>query len=472
MIAYFVEIIALQGLMWAWVKFGLLPSRDWTWIRVGLLLSLVLPFFIPFAEISLPRTTSSTISNWSGINTFEAMEVPWETTALRVTKNQLNFSWKTMISCLGLSISLVLCIRSFWGMYKLYQWKREASVIKIPHGSYWVHPKITSPFSFFNTVFVPAKLPTESLELILLHEYAHVNLCHSWDRLLSELVVALAWYSPFTWVLKKHLIEVHEFQADAKVLEKSTKPSEYQLFLLQFTLVQSPVWGSKINGCSTKLRIQMMREQRKGFPFIKKLAVTLLMAGVCLLWACENATPKLIAQVDGSSANWQPVVSKVSVVEVPDGTPMKNLTIDLLRSSFGMRKHPITKENIMHKGVDFAGQVGIPVLAAGNGIVRKAAFDADGYGYYVIIDHPGGYSTLYAQLSEFQVKEGESLQRGQVLGNVGSSGMSTAPHLHYEIMKDGKNINPMGIMKLSINYFPLDKQLDIDGKEISQSDKC
>ena len=117
-----------------------------------------------------------------------------------------------------------------------------------------------------------------------------------------------------------------------------------------------------------------------------------------------------------------------------------------MTSGFGMRRHPILGYNRMHKGVDFAAPHGTPIYAAGAGrLVRVGR--RGGYGNYVRIDHGNGYATAYAHLTRFAagMRSGRRVQQGEVIGFVGSTGRSTGPHLHYEVLKDGRQVNPLAI---------------------------
>lgn len=116
------------------------------------------------------------------------------------------------------------------------------------------------------------------------------------------------------------------------------------------------------------------------------------------------------------------------------------------RSGFGMRRHPILRYSRMHTGVDWSDRVGTPILAAGNGKVLKAEWDS-GYGRRVEIEHANGYVTTYSHLSAFgrNIKEGIRVRQGQVIGYLGSSGLSTGPHLHYEVMINGRFVDPLRI---------------------------
>ena len=114
-----------------------------------------------------------------------------------------------------------------------------------------------------------------------------------------------------------------------------------------------------------------------------------------------------------------------------------------ITSGFGMRMHPILGYTKMHQGIDFAAPIGSPVLAAGDGVVAEARWDG-GYGRWLEIRHNGQWSTGYGHLSGWAVKPGQAVHQGQVVAYVGSTGRSTGPHLHYEIILNGKKVDPKG----------------------------
>lgn len=122
-----------------------------------------------------------------------------------------------------------------------------------------------------------------------------------------------------------------------------------------------------------------------------------------------------------------------------------------LSSGFGMRKHPILGYSKMHKGIDFAAPKGTPIFAAGDGIIVKARYDRGGYGRYVQIHHKNHYTTTYAHLYKFAkgIRSGTRVKQGQIIGYVGSTGRSTGNHLHYEVQRNGKHINPTNIAHAS-----------------------
>lgn len=112
-------------------------------------------------------------------------------------------------------------------------------------------------------------------------------------------------------------------------------------------------------------------------------------------------------------------------------------------SGYGMRIHPVHKVRKMHHGIDFTAPRGTPIQATGNGMVQKIVTSKHGYGNSIVIDHGYGYTTLYGHLSEIDVKKGDKVVKGQRIGQVGSTGTSTAPHCHYEVRINNLPVNPI-----------------------------
>lgn len=127
---------------------------------------------------------------------------------------------------------------------------------------------------------------------------------------------------------------------------------------------------------------------------------------------------------------------------IPAIQPVDNEQLTRLSSGFGMRMHPIYKVAQFHPGIDFAAPYNTPIYAAGDGEVMEAQYNG-GYGNSVKIDHGYGYQTYYAHMASFVVKKGQQVKRGELIGYVGSTGFSTAPHLHYEVYYKGERVNPV-----------------------------
>jgi len=131
------------------------------------------------------------------------------------------------------------------------------------------------------------------------------------------------------------------------------------------------------------------------------------------------------------------------LASIPAIQPVKNEDLKRTASGYGMRMHPIYKIRKMHTGMDFSAPEGTPVFATGNATVKEVKRSRRGYGYHVVLDHGFNYETLYAHMSKISVFRGQSVKRGEIIGYVGDTGSSTAPHLHYEVWKNGGHVNPI-----------------------------
>ncbi len=134
------------------------------------------------------------------------------------------------------------------------------------------------------------------------------------------------------------------------------------------------------------------------------------------------------------------------LASIPAIQPISNQDLRHQPSGFGWRTHPIYKTAEFHPGMDFAAAQGTEIYATGDGAVERADALAQGYGNHIVINHGYGYKTLYGHMSKMAVKAGQQVKRGQLIGFVGSTGLSTAPHVHYEVVKTGVKMNP-------INYY-------------------
>lgn len=122
--------------------------------------------------------------------------------------------------------------------------------------------------------------------------------------------------------------------------------------------------------------------------------------------------------------------------------PLSNHDLTYTSSGWGMRMHPVYKVPLFHWGMDFVAPKGTVVYATGDGVIESTLTRRTGHGKHIVINHGFGYKTLYAHLSKFNVVPGQKVKRGQVIGYVGTTGTSTAPHLHYEVQKNGKKVDP------------------------------
>ncbi len=130
------------------------------------------------------------------------------------------------------------------------------------------------------------------------------------------------------------------------------------------------------------------------------------------------------------------------LAKIPAIQPVSNKELDRIGSGFGYRTDPFYRTQRFHAGIDFTAPRGVEVYATADGVVSLVKTEIWGYGQHIVINHGNGFETLYGHLSKFKVKTGQRVKRGQLIGLIGSTGKSTAPHLHYEVHKNGEPLNP------------------------------
>lgn len=149
------------------------------------------------------------------------------------------------------------------------------------------------------------------------------------------------------------------------------------------------------------------------------------------------------------------------LAHIPAIQPVANKDLKKAAGGYGWRDDPVYHTQRMHWGIDFTCNTGTPVYASGNGKVVLIEKKMWGYGKSVVIDHGYGYKTRYAHLSKFEVKLGQTVNRGEVIGQVGSTGKSTGPHLHYEVIKNGDKLNPINYFHNDLTPEEYEKMLEI-----------
>jgi len=149
------------------------------------------------------------------------------------------------------------------------------------------------------------------------------------------------------------------------------------------------------------------------------------------------------------------------VSSMPAIMPISNKSLKSTASGWGYRIHPIYKIKQFHYGMDFTASIGTKVYATGDGVIKDVQSIGGGYGKWIMIDHGFDYQTLYAHLSGFNVKVGDQVKRGQVIGYIGNSGTSTGPHVHYEVHKNGEPVNPQYYYFKDLNAAEYEKMVNI-----------
>jgi murein DD-endopeptidase MepM/ murein hydrolase activator NlpD len=150
---------------------------------------------------------------------------------------------------------------------------------------------------------------------------------------------------------------------------------------------------------------------------------------------------------------------------IPSIQPIKNNDLTRMASGYGYRTDPFNKSRRMHWGMDFTAPRNTPIYAASDGKVIRVDSRSSGYGKHIRIDHGFGYITLYAHLNNYNVKKGQKVIKGDIIGYVGSSGRSQAPHLHYEVQKDKKRVNPINFYYGNLTPDEFDALLKLANQE-------
>jgi murein DD-endopeptidase MepM/ murein hydrolase activator NlpD len=169
-----------------------------------------------------------------------------------------------------------------------------------------------------------------------------------------------------------------------------------------------------------------------------------------LLEVLNEKMSTLVARVEMQNRSFKQLAVMASrkkdfLASIPAIQPVANKNLRKMASGFGYRLHPIYKTYKMHEGIDFTAPTGTPIYATGNGRIVTAGPDR-GYGNCVVISHGFGYQTLYGHMYRIKARPGQQVKRGELIGYVGNTGLSSGSHLHYEVIRNGKKINP-------INYF-------------------
>ena len=149
---------------------------------------------------------------------------------------------------------------------------------------------------------------------------------------------------------------------------------------------------------------------------------------------------------------------------IPAVQPIHNHNLIRVASGFGMRMHPVYNVPKMHYGIDFTAKTGTDIYATGDGKVERVRKSYSGYGKHVVINHGFGYKTLYAHMHDFSVKQGQKVKRGDIIGQVGNTGTSTGPHLHYEVIRNNKKIDPTNFFFNDLNYEQYQEMIKISSQ--------
>ncbi len=476
LIIYLLKVVIIQGLFFLmyWLFFRNTVNHSLN--RLYLLAVLAFSFMIPFVELSyFKRHVPTPIQDSPVIGWFSSPSIEKEF-ILQPIETSGAFSWLMTFPTIYCFITLILVGKSTIYLMALQKLKKNSERI---HKRWFTIFKTSQnrPFSFLRNVFIPTTLfGSSEFDQVVAHECVHVRRFHSVDRLFLDFAVSLLWFNPFIYCYRKALIEIHEYQADEGVLKQYNDPIGYQEVL--FSQLQSPHYSglvSHFNFQMIKKRIVMMNKEKKRTGWVYGLTVPVILM-ITLAFSNQEAMKPINNVGDEISSFIGPVGDMKAYADLflqrndePSILPLKERDMVRMTSGFGMRMHPVEKVKKMHFGMDFACQIGTEVIATADGKIAELR-NSTGYGKLIIIDHgSNGFETYYAQLSEFKVMQGDEVKKGQVIALSGNSGMSSGPHLHYEVKREGHRVDPATYIK---NYSFTEKLGDFPPHEHADDDEA
>lgn len=401
--------------------------------RIVLLLCLIFPVILPSINYSFVSQNSDApfvLANWiAELDYLPDAEYAYESLVTSAkTSSPLGFAYWVYFMGTGIMLWRFIC-----QLKRIYNIKRNAissssKLFTVAHGEL--------PFTFMRWVFIPQQeYSSADRASILCHEKAHARQLHTLDLIVAEIYCIVFWFNPFVFLLKRSLKTVHEFLADEAVAKSCDEKISY-LNLLVKGISPPPYTGiaSNFYWLTIKKRINMIAKNKTSKLY--KLAYALILpVGMLMIQSFSDIS---------IGETLKPKANIAEENNIPCIKPIAEADILKVSSGFGMRMHPIYKVEKMHRGIDIVAKVGVPVVATADGVVVKVEYkeEGKGYGRMVLVQHGEHYATRYTQLSEFKVSEGDELNMGDVVGLVGSSGISTGAHLHYEVIKDGEHVDP------------------------------
>jgi murein DD-endopeptidase MepM/ murein hydrolase activator NlpD len=295
------------------------------------------------------------------------------------------------------------------------------------------------PFSFGKWIF----LPEGNVDpLIVEHERLHVTHFHWIDLIVVEVVKCVVWFNPIVYFYKKALQLQHEYLADHGTLKSHGRIEDYMravMTQLRSNTVAMPV--TRFHSLSIKKRILMMTQKQTSRSRVMWYALALPIIGMLLFSFAFTTKKKALASMQVSIPT--PVAPFVQD-HVPSLFPVDISSVETV-VAYGERMHPLFNTMKMHTGLDFMTAEGSEIVATADGFILEAGFN-NAHGNYVIIKHGETYSTKYSHMKAFTVKEGQNVKAGEAIGSVGNTGLSTGPHLHYEIYEKNKQVDPKKFM--------------------------
>ena len=474
-IQYIIEVIICSGLLLVAYRWLLAKKVRFGLCRAFIIISMLMAVAIP--AMNVPLFPEKTIVQQRVLTGFDFIEAELEGTVaadsaaeLRATEevadetNSVSRIYKIktgagiILKVIYLLVALASLSLTIYNIIKIQRLRRRS---KLTHtGDYTLaeHEEIKTPFSFLLTIFMGFNYEPQERLQILTHEASHVRHRHSFERIFLSVLRSAFWFNPFFWMAEKDLEEVQEWEADKDVLSEGYELKTYRTTIFKQLFGYNPDITCGLNHSLTKQRFIMMTQSRRGKGAWIRLAATLpAIAAAFFAFGCGTKEAK--ASTDFST-------------DLTNGTEQTYLPMcppcdASVSNSFGARTDASGAGT--HQGIDYVLNEGDPVYAAADGEISSITRD-DSNGLMLVLNHSDGIETRYAHLSKIQIvshlkieggmmtvnntynlitdgdhsnqKISGKVNRGQLIGYAGSTGRATGPHLHFEVRKDGKPVDP------------------------------
>ena len=474
-IRYIIEMIICSGLFLVAYRWLLAKKVGFGLCRAFIVMSMLLAVAIPAMDVPVfPEKTLSQQGVLTGFD-FLVMElddaVPMDPevemheaenmgaeTAPVPKAYDIKAAAGIAVKVIYVLVALASLGLTVYNIIKIQKLRRRSKLTRTEEYTLAEHEDIKTPFSFLMTIFMGFNYEAGERLQILIHEASHVRHGHSYERIALSILRSLFWFNPFFWMAEKSLEEVQEWEADKDVLNEGYELDTYRTTIFKQLFGYNPDISCGLNHSLTKQRFIMMTQSRRGKGAWIRLAATLpAIAAAFFAFGCGTKEAK--ASTDFST-------------DLTNGTEQTYLPMcppcdASVSNSFGARTDASGAGT--HQGIDYVLNEGDPVYAAADGEISSITRD-DSNGLMLVLNHSDGIETRYAHLSKIQIvshlkieggmmtvnntynlitdgdhsnqKISGKVNRGQLIGYAGSTGRATGPHLHFEVRKDGKPVDP------------------------------
>ncbi len=431
--------------------------------RFYLLLSLILPLAVPFIELESEDPNISAIAVNEKLTARLIPEIPdFATPSLPPVENDsaamvtpapqapevTPFDYQPWLVALYGVVALMLLIRYSLSIFTILKKARSAQSIRFQGSRVSILDQKIVPHNFLHLIFISRKdyEDTTACKRLLTHELSHARQFHTLDILLLEFLRILFWFNPLYIFWSRAIRANHEYLADAAVLNEFSDVNTYKKLLLGFAghKLTGPKLASPSNYSLTKKRFIMMTKRiSKSASALRLAIITPLLIFTAVAMTLKTSIPNTPSEeiVKQTVVSNQEEIHPSFEGAKPSIFPIAEKDNPEFVLHFDATMHRGTDREYNRTGVAYRAALGTAVRAAGDGIVITSEKNAK-RGNYVVIKHSDEYQTLYASLNELMVREGQEVKRGTTIGTVGKSMENSNIHLHYEVIKNGKPIDP------------------------------